>query len=210
MDPTRIIVWGVSLSGGHVLALAADDPAIAAVMALTPAVDGPAAITSTVRRAPKAAAKLAAAGIGDIVSTLRHSAPVTVPAVGRPGAAAMITAPGAMSGYSAMAGPSAVNVVPARSLFPVAAYRPARQAGAIKVPVLFQIADDDQTAPPSAARKAAFKCRAEVRHYPCAHFDIYPGAAWFDTVVAHQIHFLQRHFVPSSPHAPVVPLEMTS
>jgi alpha-beta hydrolase superfamily lysophospholipase len=36
VDPERIALWGSSLSGGHVVALAADDPQIAAVVAQVP------------------------------------------------------------------------------------------------------------------------------------------------------------------------------
>jgi len=43
-----------------------------------------------------------------------------------------------------------------------------------------------------AAAKAAFKGRAEVRHYPCDHFDVWPGADCFEAVLAHQVAFLRR------------------
>ena len=36
LDPARIAIWGTSLSGGHVIVIAADDPAIAAVIAQVP------------------------------------------------------------------------------------------------------------------------------------------------------------------------------
>ena len=57
----------------------------------------------------------------------------------------------------------------------------------IGCPVLVQIADFDRSAPPHAAAKAAFKARAEVRHYPCDHFDVWPGKPWFEPSVAHQV-----------------------
>ena len=53
--------------------------------------------------------------------------------------------------------------------------------------MLVQIADFDRSAPPQAAAKAAFKARAEVRHYPCDHFDVWPGKPWFDAAVDHQV-----------------------
>src|SRR6185312_4149877 len=40
VDPDRIVLWGVSLSGGHVFEVAAADHRIAAVIALTPGSDG--------------------------------------------------------------------------------------------------------------------------------------------------------------------------
>lgn len=57
-----------------------------------------------------------------------------------------------------------------------------------------QIADLDQSAPPAPALAAAGRAeRSEVRHYPCDHFDIYPGRPWHEAAVAHQLAFLQRH-----------------
>jgi uncharacterized protein len=73
-----------------------------------------------------------------------------------------------------------------------------------------QIADNDLSAPPAPARKAAFRCRADVRHYPCDHFDVYPGSDWFTQAADHQVHFLARYFAPSSAFAPVEPLMVTS
>ena len=43
VDPNRLVLWGVSVSGGTVLAAAADREDVAAVLSLTPLVDGPAA-----------------------------------------------------------------------------------------------------------------------------------------------------------------------
>jgi hypothetical protein len=60
------------------------------------------------------------------------------------------------------------------------------------VPTLVQIADLDESAPPHASAKAAFKARAEVRHYPCDHFDVFTGP-WHEAAVRHQISFLTRH-----------------
>ena len=51
-----------------------------------------------------------------------------------------------------------------------------------------------------AAMKAAFAGRAEVRHYPCDHFDVWPGSDWFEPVLRHQVQFLERHLrVEDSP-----------
>lgn len=47
--------------------------------------------------------------------------------------------------------------------------------------------------PPHAAAKAAFRARAEVRHYPCDHFDLFPGKPWHEAAVAHASLFLTRH-----------------
>ena len=68
-----------------------------------------------------------------------------------------------------------------------------KAAERITAPVLMQIADHDRGVPPQAAASAAFKAHAEVRHYPCDHFDIFAGHEWFEPAVKHQISFLTRH-----------------
>ena len=49
VDPERIVLWGVSYSGGHVVRVAADDGRVAAVVALTPAIDGVAVLARLAR-----------------------------------------------------------------------------------------------------------------------------------------------------------------
>ena len=53
VDPKRVAVWGTSFSGGHVVAVAAADPAIAAVVSQAPFTDGLSAIARR-RRRPQA------------------------------------------------------------------------------------------------------------------------------------------------------------
>ena len=67
----------------------------------------------------------------------------------------------------------------------------------VRCPVLVQIADLDRSAPPQSAAKAAFAARAEVRHYPCDHFDVWPGKDWHQPAVAHAVYFLQRKLAPT-------------
>ncbi|HCB03317.1 MAG TPA: hypothetical protein DEQ43_03525 [Nocardioides bacterium] len=47
--------------------------------------------------------------------------------------------------------------------------------------------------------RAAEAGRAEVRHYPCDHFDVWPGNDWFAPVVDHQLYFLRRHLWAARP-----------
>ena len=78
-----------------------------------------------------------------------------------------------------------------------AARRPpiARQAGRIRCPILFCVADNDDLTAPGLVLKAASKApRAEVKRYPIGHFDIYVGE-WFERAVADQTDFLKRHLL---------------
>ena len=76
-------------------------------------------------------------------------------------------------------------------------HRPIKVADQVTCPALFQVADFDRSAPPHAAGKAAFSARAEVRHYPCDHFDVWPGKDWFEPALAHQVAFLTRKLAPA-------------
>src|SRR5690349_11095765 len=53
VDPARIVLWGTSYSGGHVLPVAVSDARIAAIISMTPAVDGRAALLAILRRHPR-------------------------------------------------------------------------------------------------------------------------------------------------------------
>lgn len=195
VDPGRIVLWGTSFSGGHVLRLAAEHLRLAAVISVTPNTDGRAAFAHAVRtNGPGQLLGLTRLGIVDAART----------AAGRPGVMARFTgpdgdrgaalsAPGVYEAWASVTGPTWRNEVPARNLLTIGSYRPGRTADQIRCPVLVQIADDDLTAPPRAAEKAAEKARAEVRHYPCDHIDIYAGRPFFEKVVEHELYFLRRH-----------------
>jgi len=193
VDPRRLVLWGVSLAGGHVLAAASGRSDVAAVISLTPLVDGRAAARLALKHhAPSAILRSTGAGLRSRVSSLRGGVPVTMPVVARPGELGALTLPGHYEAYLALAGPTWRNEVDASVGLELGSHRPARHARQLRCPWLVQIADFDRSAPPHAALKAAEAGRAEVRHYPCDHFDVWPGRDWFDPAVAHQLHFLRR------------------
>jgi len=189
VDPGRLVLWGVSLAGGHVLAAAAHRDDVAAVIALTPLVDGLAAGRLAARHhRPSALLRSTAAGVRS-----RVGRSVTMPVVARPGELGALTLPGHYEAYLALAGPTWRNEVDASVGLALGSHRPGKQAKHVRAPLLVQIADFDRSAPPHAAAKAAEAGRAEVRHYPCDHFDVWPGRDWFEPTVEHQLHFLRRH-----------------
>ena len=190
------MLWGVSLAGGHVFAAGADRDDVAAIVALTPLVDGVSAGRHALaHHSTTQLLRSTAAGVRSKVSTRRGRGAVTMPVVGRPGDVAALTLAGCYEDYTAIAGPTWRNEIDASVGLELGNHRPGKQARHVRSPMLVQIADFDRSAPPHAAAKAAFKARAEVRHYPCDHFDVYAGKPWFDAVVAHQVHFLSRHLV---------------
>lgn len=198
VDPERIFVWGVSLSGGHVIRVAARDTRIAGVFSLTPATDGLPVIAGMVREHGIGyLLRVSARGLADAAAGLRHRPPVMLPIVGAPGKLAALNSEGAVAGMSATAGPSWRNEFAARLVLTVGGYRPGRSARKVRCPALVQIADGDRSAPPACATHAATAMRATVHHYPCDHFDVYPGAAWHEHVLRDQLTFLRRVAAPT-------------
>ena len=192
VDPGRVVLWGVSLAGGHVFEVAADRDDIAAVVSLTPIVNGAAAGRLALRHhRPSDIARSTVAGLRS-----RFRGPVMMPIVGRPGELAALSLDGHYEDYLAIAGPTWRNEIDATVGMELGAMRSAASAAKVRAPMLVQIADFDRSAPPYAALKAAVKARAQVRHYPCDHFDVWPGKERFDLVVAHQVAFLRRVLAP--------------
>ena len=74
-------MWGSSLGGGHAMHVAADDPRIAAAIALAPHVSGPAAAAAA---GSTAALRLSLAGVRDYLGSWLR-APHYVPVLAQPG-----------------------------------------------------------------------------------------------------------------------------
>ncbi|GFG69931.1 alpha/beta hydrolase [Mycolicibacter senuensis] len=189
-----VAIWGTSLSGGHVFAVAAEREDLIGAIALTPIVDGQKTVLRMRRSIPpRAAIRLGAAAIRDAIGARIGRRPVLLPAVGSPGSAAMLTTPDALPGYLAVASRAPLwrNAFAARMLLAVPSYRPGLFADRVGCPMLVQIAGADRNAPPDLSWKAAQLANAVVREYPRAgHFDVYDRGSAFGAVVADQISFL--------------------
>ena len=203
VDPERIILWGCSLAGGHVLEVARGRQDVAAVISMIPLVDGRAAAMAAAKQ-HKPAALLRATGTAiaaKAVAAAGRPEPM-LPLVGPPGSTALLSLDGYEEAYTSVAGPTWRNEVGASIGTELGSFRPAKHAAdLVVVPLLVQIADLDRSAPPHAAATAAFVARAEVRHYPGDHFDLFAGRPCHDRALRHALHFLRRH-VPVSAPAP--------
>ena len=169
-------------------AAAAGRDDVAAVVALTPLVDGLAAGRHALASHTKR--EILRSSVEGFRS--RVGRPRMMPVVARPGELGALTLEGSLADYLSVAGPTWRNEIDAAVGLELGNHRPGRLAKQVTCPVLVQIADFDRSAPPHASMKAAFKARAEVRHYPGDHFDVYAGKPWHDAVVAHQVAFLTR------------------
>jgi fermentation-respiration switch protein FrsA (DUF1100 family) len=197
VDPDRLVLWGVSLAGGLVLEVAAGRNDLAAVVALVPLVSGAAAGRLALKHhKPSQLLKSTGLGLRGKFSEATKGAPVMIPLVAKPGEIAAFSIDGGMEDYLAIAGPTWRNEIAASISLELGNFKPAKRITEIGCPLFVQIADFDRSAPPYAAVKAAFKGRAQVRHYPCDHFDVFDGMQWHEQVVKHQVAFLTKTLTP--------------
>lgn len=196
VDPQRVVAWGTSFGGGHVITLAGTGEPLAAIIAQVPHVSGPAAVRATGLRS---ALPLVALGLRDQLGALLGRDPVYVDAVGDPGTTAVMTTPDAVPGLRAQADASGLvegdypYYVAARICLKIGLYSPGRHASKVSCPALVQIAQHDAVTPRAVAEKAAAKMsRSTVHVYDCGHFGPYVEPH-FDTTIAHQLAFLTAH-----------------
>ncbi|ADM09117.1 hypothetical protein PB2503_05212 [Parvularcula bermudensis HTCC2503] len=191
VDPERVVLWGTSFSGGHVLALGARLKGIAAVMSQCPFTDG---ISSSLALPPLSSLGVSLAVIKDfLVRPFGHRGYVSL--VGLPGSAALIAAPGALAGYEALKpeGAEIETRVAAEIGLMIGVYRPRRYMAKIPYPTLVVVCLEDQLAPAGPTLAGAKSLpKGEVVTFETDHFDIYIGE-WFERTVAVQLDFLARH-----------------
>ncbi|VEG53156.1 alpha/beta hydrolase fold protein [Mycolicibacterium aurum] len=198
VDAERIALWGASFSGGHVLRVAAERDDVRAVVALTPLTSGMA-----VSRAAMASRNIVTSlrwtltGVKSRIAVGRGAAPITMPLVSPVGEAGALALEGAYESYSAMAGPTWRNEIDCSIGLEVVGIRTTAAAKKLRCPLLVQIADFDRYVPADAVAATAAHGRAQVHHYPCDHFDVWPGNDWFDKTASDQVAFLERTLLGS-------------
>lgn len=193
IDPQRVGLWGFSLGGGHVQALALSEPEIAAAICVAPVLDGVRSLLYIGGLAH--VARLAGAGVRDALRALRRADPYLAAVAGPPGSGAALARPTALTEFEAVTPPGSSwrNEICARvALNPP--YRLRRRVRRIACPILYCIADEDEINPPALGIAAARSApRGELRRYPGGHFAPLHGDG-FEPVVADQIEFLRRAF----------------
>ena len=198
IDPARIALWGTSFSGGHVLAVAAADPGIAAVVAQVPLIDARRTGRTRWQRLRRAMTrsilKLSVAAIRDALNGALRRPPYLARVVGQPGDAAVFTDPQVRAAFTALGGEAVGwrNAFAPRFLFGLPRYR-AGTAERLRMPLLFCLADHDLEASPEFATWVVNQApHGEVRRYPVGHFDVYVEPVR-SQVIAEQIAFLGTH-----------------
>jgi len=206
VDSGKIVGWGFSLGAGHLLRLAArpeDQHRLAAVIAQAPLVDGAASSPNALRHeTPGVLASFPLIALRDVARGLAGREPLVVPLAGKRGDVAMLTTPDAADCDRALnpgnAYPDWQQTIAARSVMPIALYRPGRTASRIRCPLLAVISTRDHSVLAGPALKAARQApRGEVIQVDGTHY-----AAFLDqheTVVAAELEFLRRHLLEDDP-----------
>ena len=192
----RVAAWSFSLSGGYLVQLAAEELGIAAAIAQSPNVDGPAAARNASRyQTPLSALRLFGRAILD---TVVGGTPRLVALSGPPGTVALLNTPDAQAGDQALNPdnryPDWQQAIAARSVLPAALYRPAKYAAQVSCPILYVVCDEDHsalTAPGLAA--AARSPFAELTRVPGGHYAPFLDA--HEQAVEAELDFLRRHLV---------------
>ncbi|SMO47168.1 Lysophospholipase, alpha-beta hydrolase superfamily [Halorubrum cibi] len=182
------VLWGASLSAGHVLTLAAERRDVDAAIAVTPLLD---ARSTAVDRGGKYLARAGLAGLRDLLGH-RVGRGRSVPIVGETAELAAITEPGTKRGYLDLVDRESAwrNETPARSLLRLVNYRPGERLAEIHAPTLLLAGTDDSIVPIESVRDAAEDLRrGTVVSMPADHFS--PFGADFEPAVGHQLSFLR-------------------
>ncbi len=191
VDGNRLILWGTSFSGGHVVETALKESGIAAVISQVPHLSG---IATVIASGPANNLRLSRAAWRDVARMVLRRGPYYVKIAGKPGELAAMTAPDAEEGVRKLypEGYEPNELVAARIFLSVGLYSPGWKARRLSMPWLVQVATEDLTTPMGPAVRAASKApKGKLITYRCGHFDVYVPPL-FGQVVEDQLTFL-RH-----------------
>ena len=196
VDEDRIGVCGTSLSGGHVLHLAAFDKRIKAVVAQVPTIDP---VKQIVHRSGKdGLERLIGMLATDRAQRFKDGTVNYLKIVGLPGELSMLSVPDAyeaMMKYASGA-PTWNNQLTLESLENYVEYVPTANIELISpTPMLMVLAEQDSTIPVELAR-AAFDRAGDPKSlqvFPCGHFQVYDTEPWFTKAVGSMVEWYTKY-----------------
>lgn len=201
IDADRIVLWGTSFGGGHVVRTAAKHPELLGAITQVPMLDGMAAV-----KAVPFLRKLRF-GLYALADLIRgRGNPVYVPVVAAPGEWASMDRDGAAEAMQnglkdllEAEGPEAAaydNRVAARSLLTMGLYRPFKSLKQVKIPILVVGATRDSVAPFVEGKlRALNNPNIKIEKIDANHFDPYFDPA-LSTNLGHQLAFLEDLLKP--------------
>ena len=190
MDNTKVVLWGCSLSGGHVLKVASIHPEVVAVISQVPHLSAWASLRLSSLSKILA---LTLHGSYDLARGLFGLTPHYVLSSGEPDQLAILNGPGESESYLNLVpeGQSFDRRVSARFALNFVMYSPIRVLNKLKMPILIQVGNNDQTTP---AKPAIDACKEIpniiLKRYDTDHFQPYVEPI-FSVIVADQLAFLK-------------------
>ncbi len=191
IDAQKVVLWGTSFGGGHVVDLAAEHPELLGAILNVPMLDGLAAVTAV------PLLRMLRFGIYAFADVISPGRPIYISTIAPPGQFGTMDRDGAYDTLiSAMqqSGLGYDNRVTARSVLTMGLYRPFRRLGDIRIPTLIVGARRDTVAPfvESRIRKVGNPL-LEIRAIDANHFEPYAEPV-FSTNIAYQLQFLNTLF----------------
>ena len=196
VDPDRIVLWGTSFGGGHVVKTAARHPELLGAITQVPMLDGMAAVKAV---PPVRMLRFGIYALADLLRGKRR--PVYLPVVAPPGKWASMDRDGAADAMQKALqdlleaeGPEAAtydNRVAARSVLTMGFYRPFRSLKQVRIPTLIVGATRDTVAPFVEDKlRALNNPNIQVEKIDSNHFEPYFEPV-LSTNLAYQLEFLR-------------------
>lgn len=197
VDPRRIVLWGTSFGGGHVVKTAARHPELLGAIAQVPMLDGRAAVKAV---PPLRLVRFGLSALNDLRPGRKD--PVYIPVVAEQGEWASMDRDGAakamqmgMQALTERGGTDAGhydNRVAARSLLTMGLYRPFKSLKDVKIPLLIVGATRDTVAPFVEERiRALGNPKIQMKTLDANHFEPYFEPA-LSLNLGYQLAFLKR------------------
>lgn len=189
VDEYKIVLWGTSFGGGHVVDLAAEHPELLGAIIQVPMLDG----LATVRAVPTfRLMKFTAMGLVDLI---KRGSRIHIPTLARPGEFGSMDRDHAWQALEiaikALDDKKYDNRVTARSLLTMAFYRPWTRLKKVKLPMLIVGATGDTVAPfVSGKVRRVNNPNLQVIEIEADHFDPYFDPI-FPRMLGHQLAFLK-------------------
>lgn len=171
LDRSRIVLWGTSLGGGHVVTSAAGRDDVVAVIAQIPYNGFPHRVEG---RTTRGTLRLLWAIVRDGLRGRFGHPPAYIPLVGPKGSLAVMASDDAATAVEALDSATWRNKVAPRDLFTMTRYHPGDFAPRVTAPLLVCAAVGDLEAPLENVRELTIRApRGRQIDYDASHFAIY-------------------------------------
>jgi dienelactone hydrolase len=190
IDAQRLGAWGVSLSGGHTLVLAATDPRIKCAAAIVPFI--------AIRGVPDL--RLVRETAVDLIARTLRRPQRMIRVTGRPGELAAMNSDGAFEWAAEMTAdaPRYRNEVTSASLINMARWSTVKAARKVQVPLRVILAERDTITPAARVRRALRDAsNVDIQSFPDTHFKLF--AETREAVMGLTVDWLAQHLPAQRP-----------